>query len=157
MKQRMGCDADVVLLRPFNAFGPSQSTKAVIPELIVKGLRGEPIRTTAGEQTREFNFVSNLVDGMVLAAAHGAPIEGPINLAGGEEVEIRILVQRIHELTGRKSSIEIGALPYRPNEIWRMYGDSSRARQLLGWRPAVSLQAGLEQTVAWYRDHGWST
>lgn len=156
MKQRIGGHPDIVLLRPFNAFGPSQSTKAVIPELILKGLRGEPIRTTPGEQTREFNFIANIVDGMLLAAAHQGSVEGPINLAGGEEVEIRALVQRIYELTGRKSCMEIGALPYRPNEIWRMYGDSSRARQLLGWRPGISFDAGLEETVAWYRDNGGS-
>ncbi len=156
MKQRLKAGPEIVLLRPFNTFGPYQSTKAVIPELILRGLRGEPIRTTAGEQTREFNFVSNIIDGMLLAATHEVPFEGPVNLAGGEEVEIRFLVQRIFELTGRKSCLEIGCLPYRPNEIWRMYGDSTRAHQLLGWSPVIDLETGLEQTVAWYRDNNQS-
>lgn len=152
MKQRIGGPTSTVILRPFNAFGPYQSTKAIIPELILKCLRGDPIRTTPGEQTREFNFVTNLTEGMVLAAQHPEKIDGPMNLAGGEEVAIRDLVHKIAELTDTRSQIEIGALPYRPNEIWRMRGDGTRARQVLGWKPRVSLEEGLRITIDWYRD-----
>jgi UDP-glucose 4-epimerase len=152
MKQRMGASTSMVLLRPFNAFGPYQSTKAIIPELILKCLRGEPILTTKGEQTREFNFVTNLADGMVLAAQHQGQIEGPMNLAGGEEVAIRDLVHKIVELTNSKSRVELGALPYRPNEIWRMRGDGTRAQQIIGWKPKVNLEEGLKITIDWFRD-----
>jgi UDP-glucose 4-epimerase len=152
MKQRMGNSPAITILRPFNAFGPYQSTKAIIPELILKCLRGEPIRTTPGEQTREFNFVTNLTDGMILAAQHTERIDGPINVAGGEEVPIRDLVRKIVDLTKSRSPVEIGALPYRPNEIWRMRGDATRARQALGWKPAVSLDEGLRITVEWFQD-----
>src|SRR5205807_2932792 len=103
--------------------------KAVIPELIVDCLRGKTIHTTKGEQTREFNYVDNIVDGLVLAAAHPGRLEGVMNLASGEEVAIRDLVTKIAELTGTRSKIEIGALPHRPTEIWRMFADSSRARK----------------------------
>ncbi len=152
MKQRQGSTPSIVILRPFNAFGPYQSTKAIIPELILKALRGEPIRTTPGEQTREFNFVTNLTSGMILAALHGEKIDGPMNLAGGEEVPIRDLVRNVVELTESRSRVEIGALPYRPNEIWRMRGDGARAGQVLGWKPKVSLQDGLKITIEWFRD-----
>lgn len=152
LKQLMGGSTSVVILRPFNAFGPYQSTKAVIPELILKCLRGEPIRTTPGEQTREFNFVTNLTEGMIMAAEHPEKIDGPMNLAGGEEVPIADLVRKIAEITETRSRVEIGALPYRPNEIWRMRGDSTRARQVLGWKPRVSLEEGLKITVDWFRE-----
>lgn len=150
MKQRMASDGCVVILRPFNAFGPEQSTKAVIPELIGKALRGEPIQTTPGEQTREFNYVDNLIEGMVLAGFTTKKLEGPINLAGGEEIQIKDLVRRIADLTGSRSELRIGAFPYRPNEIWRMHGDFTRARELLGWKPRVSFDEGLQKTVRWY-------
>ena len=143
MKQRMGSSTAITILRPFNAFGPYQSTKAIIPELILKCLRDEPIRTTPGEQTREFNFVTNLTDGMLLAAQHPERIDGPMNVAGGEEVSICDLVHKIVDLTNSRSSVGIGALPYRPNEIWRMRGDATRARQVLGWKPALTLDEGL--------------
>jgi nucleoside-diphosphate-sugar epimerase len=143
----------VVVLRGFNAFGPYQSSKAIIPELIINCLENRPIRTTKGEQTREFCFVSNLVDGIVAASKHDAPIHGVINIAAGEEVSIRDLVLRIVAATGTKSSVEIGALPYRPTEIWRMAGDNARAREILGWQPRVRLDEGLSLTVDWFREY----
>jgi nucleoside-diphosphate-sugar epimerase len=151
MQQRVGTGPSVVILRPFNTFGPYQSSKAVIPELIIKCLRGQPIKTTGGEQTREFNYVDNIVDGLVLAATHGTPIEGVINLAAGEEISIRDLVAKIAELTESNSEIEVGALPHRPTEIWRMYADNSRAREILGWQPTISWEDGLRRTVEWFR------
>ena len=151
LKQRMGGSTSIVLLRPFNAYGPYQSTKAIIPELVVKGLRGELIQTTCGDQTREFNFVTNLTDGMIKAAEHQGKIEGPINLSAAEEVQISTLVRKIAEITETKSKIEIGALPYRPNEIWRMYGDSTRAQEILGWKPVINLEQGIRLTVDWFR------
>ncbi len=75
-----------------------------------------------------------------------------MNIAGGEEVAIRDVVRKIAELTGTRSRIEIGALPYRPNEIWRMRGDCTRINQLLGWKPKVNLEEGLKVTVDWFRD-----
>lgn len=153
MKQRIGGDRSVVILRPFNTFGPYQSAKAVIPELIVNCLRGGPIKTTKGEQTREFNYVSNVVDALVMAAEYDGEIEGPVNIAAGEEVPIRDLVKKIAELTGTSAEIQIGALPYRPTEIWRMYADSTRAREILGWEPRVSLEEGLKRTIEWFREY----
>jgi nucleoside-diphosphate-sugar epimerase len=153
MKQRMSNAPPIVILRPFNAFGPYQSTKAIIPELIINCLKGVPIRTTKGEQTREFNYVGNLIDGMILAANRPDRIDEVINLAGGEEVAIRDLVQKVAELTGSTSLLEVGALPYRPTEIWRMFADSTRARERLGWKPAVSLAEGLVRTIDWFRQY----
>ena len=153
MKQRVKGSVPIVIMRPFNTFGPYQSSKAIIPELIVNCLQGNPIRTTKGEQTREFNFVDNIVDGLIKAAEHSGSVEGPINLASAEEVPIRDVVKKIAALTGTKSKIEIGALEYRPTEIWRMYADRSRAETILGWKPRVSLDAGLKITIDWFREY----
>jgi UDP-glucose 4-epimerase len=153
MKQRIGGERSLVILRPFNTFGPYQSAKAVIPELIVNCLRGGPIKTTKGEQTREFNYVSNVVDALVMAAEHNEQINGPLNIAAGEEVRICDLVHKIAELTGARGQLEVGALAYRPTEIWRMYADSTRARELLGWKPEVCLEDGLKRTVDWFREY----
>jgi dTDP-glucose 4,6-dehydratase len=157
MKQRIGGETSVIILRPFNTFGPYQSAKAVIPELIVNCLRGDPIRTTGGEQTREFNYVDNIIDGLILAAEYNGRLDGVMNLASGEEVSIRDLVERIARLTGTNSKIEIGSLPYRPTEIWRMFADSTRARKVLGWEPKVGLDEGLKRTVEWFRHYSRHT
>ncbi len=141
----------VVVLRPFNAYGPYQSPRAVIAELILKCLRGETIRTTRGVQTREFNFVENHVDGFLAAATVEKAVGEVINLGNGEEVRIVDLVHRIHTLTASKSELKIGELPDRDGEIWRMCTANQKARDLLGWSPRVELEEGLERTIAWFR------
>jgi UDP-glucose 4-epimerase len=153
MKQRIEAQPRTVILRPFNAYGPYQSSKAIIPELILKCLRGLPIECTEGKQTREFNYVEDLVDGLIKAATATAPIDGPVNLAAGQEIAIRDLVQLIARLTETKSELRIGALPYRPTEIWRMRGDHARAKELLGWQPSTSMEDGLRKTIEWFRGH----
>lgn len=151
MKQLMENGIDIAILRPFNVYGPYQSSKAVIPELIIKCLRGETVRTTKGKQTREFNYVDDVVEGLILAGESNERIEGPINIAAAEEVSICDLVHKVAQLTNTSSSIEVGALPYRPTEIWRMYADNARAKGILNWLPKISLSEGLSKTIDWFR------
>jgi len=141
----------IVCVRPFNTFGPYQSEKAVIPELIIRCLRGLPVETTEGLQTREFNYVDNQIDGLLAATAADPPPDGIINIGSNHEIAIRDLVRRIHELCGTDAELRIGALPTRPTEIWRMSSDNQRAKDLLGWSPRVPFDEGLQRTVAWYR------
>jgi nucleoside-diphosphate-sugar epimerase len=141
----------IVMLRPFNAFGPMQTPDRVVPEIIVRALRGQPLRMTQGRQTREFNYVTDLADGFVKAGT--APgIEGEIiNIGCGEEVSMRTLAETILELMGNPIEADFGALPDRPTEIWRMFCDNSKARTLLGWKPSHTLREGLTKTIEWYR------
>jgi UDP-glucose 4-epimerase len=141
----------IVILRPFNACGPYQSPRAITAELIIKCLRGEELITTEGQQTREFNFVENLVDGFILAGIKPDVIGQTVNLGCGQEIKIRDYVQLIHKLTASRSQLRIGELPTRPGEIWRMCADNRKAKDLLGWSPAVSLEDGLKRTIDWYR------
>ena len=153
MKQRVKGETPIVIVRPFNTYGPYQSTKAVIPELIINCLQGNPIRTTSGRQTREFNYVGDIIGGLIKAAEHKGRIDGVINVACGEEVAISDLVRQIAELTGTVSTLEIGVLTDRPTEIWRMYADNTRAREMLGWRPCIRLEEGLKGTIEWFRQY----
>jgi nucleoside-diphosphate-sugar epimerase len=141
----------VLVIRPFNCYGPYQSAKAIIPEIIIKCLLQQDVLATDGIQTRDFNFVEDLVSGVLSAAAseyHGGEV---INIGSGEEITIRDLVETIHRISGSRSKLQFGAIPYRPTEIWRMRADNSSARELLGWGPKVTLEEGLERTIAWYR------
>lgn len=141
----------ITVVRPFNAFGPYQSIRAVIAEMILTCLSGKEIRSTNGTQTREFNYVHNLVDGIVLAASTEKAIGNIINLGSGREITICDLIRLIHHETGSSSDLKIGALADRPTEIWRMCADNEKAQSLLEWEPAVSFEDGLRQTIAWYR------
>ena len=74
-----------------------------------------------------------------------------VRVNAGEEIAIRDLVQRIHELTGSQSELRIGALENRPTEIWRMQADFLQAKEMLGWESVVRFDEGLQRTVDWYR------
>jgi nucleoside-diphosphate-sugar epimerase len=141
----------IVRIRPFNAYGPGQTPDRVIPEIIVRAIRGDELLMTSGRQTREFNYVEDLVDGFVRASL--APdVDGElINVGCGEEVSMADLATRILRLMGDPITAKLGALPDRPIEIWRMYCDNTKARELLDWKPLNSLDEGLARTIDWYR------
>lgn len=141
----------IVMVRPFNAYGPWQTPDRVIPEIIGRAVTGEELKMTQGKQTREFNFVGDLVEGFeLLGTVEG--IEGELfNLGCGEEVSMRDLATTILDLMGNPIEPHFGALPDRPTEIWRMFCDSTKARERLGWAPRHSLAEGLERTIEWYR------
>jgi len=144
----------VAILRPFNAYGPYQSTKAIIGELIIKCLKGETIKTTKGEQTREFNYVSNIVNGFISVIQNPDKAIGKvINLGCGNEIKISDLVRMIHNFTNSNSKLEIGVLDYRPTEIWRMFADNKLAIKNLNWEPIVNLEDGLNKTIDWYKKY----
>ena len=141
----------IVMVRPFNAYGPWQTPDRVIPEIIGRAVRGEELKMTQGKQTREFNFVEDLVDGFLLLGTVDG-IDGELfNLGCGEEVSMRELATTILDLMGNPIEPSFGALADRPTEIWRMFCDSSKARERLGWEPRHSLADGLQKTIDWYR------
>jgi len=145
-------DYPIVTVRPFTVYGPRQSERALIPQLILSALRGEDFAMTGGEQTRDFTYVDDVVEGYIRASLAERAIGQTINLGTGEEHPIKEVVLKVLELMGRPVKPLIGALPYRPREVWRLYSDSSKARELLGWQPQVSMEDGLTKTIAWYTE-----
>ncbi len=141
----------IVMLRPFNAYGPWQTADRIVPEVIVRALRGQDLKMTEGRQTREFTYVEDIVDGVVRAGAVPG-IDGELlNLGCGEDVAVRDITTLILELLGNPVTAHFGALPERPAEIMAMRSDSRRANELLGWKPEFSLTEGLRRTIDWYR------
>ena len=106
---------------------------------------------TAGEQTREFNYVDDIV--AALRGAAVAPgVGGQIfNLGCGEPRRIRDVARLVLDLMDNPIELRLGELPYRPGETWEFYCDNSRAREQLHWAPQVSLEEGLRRTIAWFR------
>jgi len=140
-----------VVVRPFLTYGPGQGTNQMIPALIQAGLEGRDFPMTGGEQTREFNYVDDIVAGM-LSAGTAPGVEGRIlNLGCGEPRRIRDVATRVLELMGNPVRAEFGKLPYRPGETWEFYCSNALARELLGYRANVELDEGLQRTIAWYR------
>jgi UDP-glucose 4-epimerase len=137
----------VTVLRLFLVYGPGQGLERFLPQLITAGLSGRPFRMTPGEQTREYTYIDDAVEGFLRAARRG-PVGEIINLGSGEEISLRDLVKTAGKVLGREIVLDPEVLPYRENEIPRLVGDHSRALRLLGWRPRTGLEEGLRRTVA---------
>ena len=142
---------NLICLRPFNTFGPFQSEKAIIPEIIIKCLMGKPVLTTPGDQTREFNYVENIIEAMLLTSSKLKSFDSPINIGSNKPIKIKNLVKKIHLLTNSKSKLQIGKINYRHNEIWKMQADNKFITNKIKWKPKVSFDQGLKISINWYR------
>lgn len=145
----------VAILRPFNTYGPRQSARAVIPTIIAQALTLDRIRLGALDPQRDFTFVEDTVEGFLrMALAEG--VEGQeVNLGTGTCLSIGDLAHKILGLVGRDLPIVCEEERLRPpqSEVLRLHADAQRAHRMLGWQPRVSLDEGLERTIAWIQDH----
>lgn len=142
----------VVTLRPFNTFGPRQSTRAVIPTIITQVLSGKVIRLGNLSATRDMNYVANTVEGFIRAAECDAAVGRTINVGSGQEISVGDLARRIAALAGREITIETEDERLRPeqSEVERLLADNRLAREVLGWKPIVEFGEGLNRTIAWF-------
>ncbi len=142
----------VTTLRPFLTYGPQQDKDMFIPALITHCLERKDFPMTEGDQTREFNYVSDVVDAFICAARRfGVCLGEVINVGNGREYTIFDVAQKVVNLMGNPISLLKGAMPKRVGEAARFFSDNKKARVLLRWRPRVGLDDGLKKTIAWYR------
>jgi len=137
----------IVTVRPFSVYGPRQVAHTFVPACIEAALAGRDFDMTGGEQGRDMIYVSDVVDGFLRAAAVPKAAGGTFNLCTGIETPLHKIARQIVDLSESTISIRRGTLPYRAGEIWHLVGDNSRARQILGWQPRVSLTEGLRRTI----------
>lgn len=148
-------DVPVVTLRPFNTYGPRQSTRAVIPTIITQALTRDTVRLGNLKARRDLTYVEDTVAGF-LRVAEIPGIEGDtFNLGVGYDVSIGELAEKIIALIGRDVKIELDAERLRPekSEVQRLLSDNRKAQQRLGWQPQVSLDEGLLRTIEWMKSN----
>jgi NAD dependent epimerase/dehydratase len=145
----------VVTLRPFNTFGPRQSARAVIPTIITQALTGDTIHLGHLEPRRDLTYIDDTVEGFLRGATAPQAVGEVINLGTGMSVSIGELAQKIITLAGGKKEIACEAQRERPqnSEVWHLESNNQRAREILGWRPKVSLEEGLRKTMDFIRDN----
>jgi dTDP-glucose 4,6-dehydratase len=137
----------VVIVRPFQVYGPGQPDKALIPSAIRAALSGEDFPMTGGEQVRDFIFAEDIADGMI-AAAEAAGIAGKsLDLGTGIGTSVRSVVDRIWTLADAEGSMRPGALPYRSNAAMDLVADADKTTQLTGWYATTALAEGLQVTM----------
>lgn len=146
-----------VVVRPFNTFGPRQSDRAIVPTIALQLLDGTgQLRLGALTPTRDLTYVEDTVRGLILAAEADGIEGAEINLGSGTEItigDLAGLVARAMGVTLPEIVCEPVRLRPERSEVLRLCADNTRARQLLGWTPKVSLLDGLARTVEWLRHH----
>lgn len=145
---------ETVTIRYFNVFGPRQDPSSpysgVISLFARALLAGTPPTIYGdGEQTRDFTYVANVVDGVLRAVRAPAASGHVINVATGSSISLNRLFHVIRELTG--SRVDVQYAPPRSGDVKDSLADIGKARKLLDYSPSVSFEEGLKKTVDWYR------
>ncbi|WP_426939895.1 SDR family NAD(P)-dependent oxidoreductase [Pseudarthrobacter sp. S6] len=148
----------VVVLRPFNTYGPRQSARAVIPTVLQQMVAGaEAIHLGSLSPRRDFTFVTDTADGFVKAATADISLEGQvIQLGTGHDVSIGELVEMSRKVTGSTAKIITQEERVRPesSEVMHLLSDPSQALTEIGWAPQVSLEEGLKASAEWISKRG---
>ena len=143
---------DIKVMRIFNTYGPRMHPYdgRVVSNFIVSALKGEPLTVYGdGQQTRSFCYVDDLVEGMVRLMNSDADVTGPINIGNPGEFTVKELAEQVMELIPDNGGIENFPLPQ--DDPVRRQPDISKAREILGWEPRITLAQGLPRTVEYFR------
>jgi nucleoside-diphosphate-sugar epimerase len=137
--------------RAFFMYGPRENPARLVSSVIISLLTGSPAKSSHGLQVRDYLYIQDVADGMVaLFASQG---RGAYNIAAGSSTTIREIVELLGKITGRSDLLRIGALPARANDAPLVLGDGRRTLNDTGWKPRLTLEAGLSATVDWWRGH----
>ncbi|HXV02501.1 MAG TPA: dTDP-glucose 4,6-dehydratase [Gaiellaceae bacterium] len=145
----------IVIVRPFNNYGPRQHPEKVIPRFILQALHDEPLTVHGdGRASRDWLYVQD--DAEAIEAVIDADLDSiageVINLATGVDVTVDRIAELVLELLEKPLSLK-AHVEERPGQVRRHLGSTDKAERLLGWRARTSLEAGLERTVQWYREN----
>lgn len=144
---------EIKIARIFNTYGPKMAPDdgRVVSTFIMQALQDEDITIFGdGTQTRSFCFVDDLIDGLVRLMESPSDITGPINIGNPQDITMLELAERILSLTGSNSNLAHSPLP--PQDPSRRKPDISLAVKHLDWRPSVSLDLGLQRTIAYFSE-----
>lgn len=138
----------VTILRLFLTYGPGQGANRFIPKIISGCLKGGTFPVSKGEQLRDFCFIDDVINAIFLVFNSSKSFGEVINIASGNPVTIKSVVENIQNII-RGGSPEFGGILYRPGENMRLYADIIKANNLLNWKPKVTLNDGLLRTIQW--------
>jgi dTDP-glucose 4,6-dehydratase len=145
----------IVIVRPFNNYGPYQHPEKVVPRFITQALADRPLTVHGdGHASRDWLFVEDHAEGIdaVLAADLSDVAGEVVNLATGVDISVERIADLVLEQLGKPASLK-AHVPERPGQVDRHIGSTEKAERLLGWTARTSFEAGLERTIAWYEQN----
>lgn len=145
----------VVLVRPFNTYGPRQSARAIIPTIITQIANGKKeIKLGDLTPTRDFNFVKDTCKGFIELSKCDAAIGQEVNICSNNEISMHDTLNLIARLMNSDVKFIEDQVRIRPknSEVFRLWGDNAKIKSLTGYEPSYSLEEGLKETINWFLD-----
>lgn len=143
-----------VIVRPFNSYGPNVTQPYIIPEITLQLLSAnDRIRLGNVESSRDFTYVTDTAQGIIVALTSKNAVGETINLGSGREIKIRDLIFLMAGFLEKQVKIERDPTRVRPYDVERLLCDYTKARDILKWEPKVSLEEGLRKTIEWMMKH----
>jgi len=146
----------VATIRPFNTYGPRQSARAIIPSIMCQALAGKPeIKVGSLTPVRDLTYISDTVAGFIAVAKTDKSVGEVINIGSGTGISISELAQKIIAVTGKKTRLIEDKQRIRPekSEVMRLICNNQKAKELLNWKPSVSLENGLANVAAFMKEN----
>lgn len=147
----------IVITRLFNTYGPREQSEGrraeVIPKFVLRTLSGQPsVIFGSGNQTRDFTYIDDIVNGIVLAAESDQAVGEAINLAHGQDISVMRILQLVLEKLGRQDLEPIFLEEGRPADIPKMVADVSKARKILDYSADIEIEEGLVRYIDWIQN-----
>jgi nucleoside-diphosphate-sugar epimerase len=144
-------EMEIAWIRLFYQYGPMEDERRLIPGIISSLLRDEVVKTTKGEQIRDFLHIEDVASAIWAVAKSN--VSGVVNVGSGQPVTVGQIALELGNLLGKPDLIHLGALPYRPNDPMFICANNELLRKKTDWTPKYNLTTGLKNTIEWYKDH----
>jgi len=137
--------------RVFFLYGPNEHPQRLVSSVILSLLKGEPAKCSHGRQIRDYMHVQDVADGLV--GLLDSEVTGAVNVSSGQATTLREIVLTIGRILDLPELIQLGAIPARANDTPLVVGENLRLLNEVGWKQQFDLEAGLRQTIEWWRAH----
>ncbi|MCA2702363.1 MAG: NAD(P)-dependent oxidoreductase [Microcystis sp. M179S2] len=144
-------EMEIAWIRLFYQYGPMEDERRLIPSVISSLLRDEVVKTTKGEQIRDFLHIEDVASAIWAVAKSN--VSGVVNVGSGQPVTVGQIALELGNLLGKPDLIHLGALPYRPNDPMFICANNELLRKKTDWTQKYNLTTGLKNTIEWYKDH----
>lgn len=146
-------DLPVTIVRPFNIFGPRQSLRSVIPQIIVQSIKNDTIKIGNLYTKRDYTFVNDLTDSFLKIVYNKKTFQKTFNICSGKTYKIKEIINMVEKISGKKLNVKIEEKRIRKKscEVDLLIGDNSLAKKLIGFQPKTDFYEGLKLTYGWFQ------
>lgn len=141
----------IVTLRPFGIFGEGEERHKVFCYIIMSIIENKEVRLTPCEQCRDYCYIENIIDGLMMAASNKKIKNQIFNIGSGKSYPLKYYVDLIFKNMDTNKKPIYGAIEYRKNEMWDPKPDISKIQKMLKWKPRISLEEGIIKTIDWFK------